>query len=109
MGYEQKINQALRIAQADGEVLDSRRRALQTGDEIILDVPGQLFYRIIDMTPVLDPKAPPGLMTVHCASQVSFYAQRGQLNREFIRVRTAEEAGPMNVVALPDATTEQDV
>lgn len=78
-------------------VVEMRGRKLEVGDEVILNTGNPIFFRVIDIKPVLDPKAPPGLLQVEVAAAIHFYATRGQINPEFIRTRTAAEAGPMNV------------
>jgi hypothetical protein len=79
-----------------GSTKDARGRDLQEGDEIVLNAKGAIYYRVAKITPTLDPKAPPDLLLVHIAAIIPFYARRGAVNPEFIRVRTLEEAGPMN-------------
>jgi hypothetical protein len=78
-------------------VIDLRGRALAIGDEIIVNTPGPIFFRVLGITPVLDPNMPSNLLKVEIACAIHWHAVRGQVNPEFIRVRTAEEAGPMNV------------
>lgn len=75
-------------------VLEARGRVLAEGDEIILAVPGPIYFRVAQITPVLDPAAPPGLLHVHVGCMLTFAAKRGAINKEFVRVRTAGEAGP---------------
>jgi len=72
---------------------DHRGRPLQIGDEILLNTQGPIFYRVIGLAPVLDPKAPPNLVRIEVAAAVHFIAPKGSVNKEFIRVRTVEEAG----------------
>lgn len=82
------------------ETYDARKRVLQEGDEIILAVPGPLFFRVAKITPVLDPSAPPGMLFVHVGCMLTFTAKRGAVNREFVRVRSVQEAGPAEFVLL---------
>ena len=77
--------------------LDARGRVLQEGDEIILNVRGPIYFRVAQITPMLDPNAPPGMLHVHVAAILTFMAKRGAMNAEFVRVRTAEEAGPQQL------------
>jgi hypothetical protein len=79
---------------------DARGRILQEGDEIILNVRGPIYFRIAQITPNLDPKAPPDMLLVHVGVMVPFAAKRGAINPEFIRVRTLAEAGPTNFQVL---------
>lgn len=100
MGREGRLNPNTRefVEQHFGprDTLDARGRVLQEGDEIILALPGPVFFRIAQITPVLDPGAPPDLLHVHVGVMLTFTAKRGAINREFIRVRTEAEAGPSN-------------
>jgi hypothetical protein len=95
-------NPASRNYTGPNETLEARGRVLQEGDEIILQVPGPIYFRVAQITPVLDPAAPPGLLHVHVGCMLTFTAKRGVVNREFVRVRTGEEAGP-SVFKLLDA------
>lgn len=94
MGADARSNPQSREYQGPGVVLEARGRVLNEGDEIILAIPGPLYFRVAQIAPVLDPDAPPGLLVVHVGCMLSFTAKRGAINREFVRVRTGEEAGP---------------
>lgn len=78
-------------------IVDLRGRKLEIGDEVMLNTGNPIFFRVIAINPVLDPKAPPGLMQIEVAAAIHFYAPKNKVQLEFIRTRTAEEAGPMNV------------
>ena len=99
MGRESRNNPNVGAPRSTA-ILDARRRPLQEGDELILAVQGPLYFRIAQIAPNLHPQAPPGMMTVHLMCAVAFASMQGQINPEFVRVRTAEEAGPSNVVLL---------
>lgn len=94
MGNEARQNPHSREFTGPLVVLEARGRPLQEGDEIILAVPGPIYFRVARIDPVLDPAAPPGLVQIHMGCMVTFGAKGGVINREFVRVRTAEEAGP---------------
>jgi hypothetical protein len=94
MGHDSRVNPGSADFRGDAVVLDARNRVLQEGDEILLSVQGPIYFRVAQIVPVLDPAAPPGLYLVHVGCMLTFTAKRGSINREFIRVRTAEEAGP---------------
>lgn len=97
MGHEARQNPFSLdgAAPSTPEVRDARGRLLQADDEIILAVPGPVYFRVAGVTPVLDPKAPPGLLNVHMGCMMTFTVKSGSAaHREFVRVRTAEEAGP---------------
>jgi len=76
---------------------DARGRVLQEGDEILLNVKGPVYYRVVKIRPNLDSKLPPDMVYVDVAVVIPFLCQGGAINREFIRVRTIDEAGPTNV------------
>lgn len=76
-------------------VLDARGRALKPGDEVIVSGPGPFYFRVVEVSPTIDPRLPPGTLHVAFGTVLHFAAQRGVVNAEFVRVRTAEEAGPM--------------
>lgn len=80
--------------------LDARGRVLQEGDEILLRSAHDVYFRVMSITASLDPRAPGDLLMVHIGVMIPFAAQRGKVNPEFIRVRTAQEAGPMNIEIL---------
>jgi hypothetical protein len=94
MGHESRINLLTEV------VREARGRELREGDEIILAIPGPIYFRVAAITPVLDPAAPPGLMQVHLGCMLTFGAKVGTINREFVRVRTEQEAGPMSFKLL---------
>ena len=84
----------------NASTLDARGRVLQEGDEIILNIRGPIYFRVANITPILDPNAPANMLQVHVAAILTFMAKRGAMNNEFIRVRTAEEAGPQQFKML---------
>lgn len=103
MGSGARSNPASTEFTGPAVVLEARGRELKEGDEIILSIPGPIYFRVAQLSPVLDPALPPGLVYVHVGYMLTFTAKRSQLNREFIRVRTGEEAGP-SMFKLLDAT-----
>ncbi len=103
---ESRNNPRAREYKGPNEVLDARRRPLEPGDEIILGSSGPVYMRVVSVSPALDPRLPPGQMQITLGCVVHFLAQRGTVNPEFIRVRTAEEAGPLPMQGLPDDEPE---
>lgn len=96
MGYEKRAGWSKdEGVNMQPSVLEARGRVLQEGDEVVLNIPGHVYYRVAGITPNLDPNLPSHLMTVHLAVVVTFAAKAGEINREFIRVRTVDEAGPL--------------
>ncbi len=102
MGRDARLNPFTKEGIGEPIVFDHRNRPLQEGDEILLNVPGPIFFRVLGIRPVLDPGAPPNLMLVDVAASVTFTTQREERAKVFIRVRTAEEAGPLPFMKLPD-------
>jgi len=107
MGSAARLNPGSREFTGATEVLEARGRVLQEGDEIILAIPGPLYFRVAQITPVLDPAAPPGLVQIHVGCMLTFGAKRGAINREFVRVRTAQEAGPSQFTLLDARPTAE--
>jgi hypothetical protein len=99
---EARHNPRAREYKGPNVVLDARARVLQPGDEVIVNGPGPFYFRVVEIGPMLDPRMPPGSMHVAFGTVLHFTAQRGQVNAEFVRVRTAEEAGPMPMAAKED-------
>lgn len=98
MGKEQRAKEA--AMELSAGTLDARGRTLQEGDEILLRNGQNVYFRVMQITPTLDPQAPADLLLVHVGVLIPFAAKRGAVNPEFIRVRTAQEAGPMNIQLL---------
>lgn len=94
---------------------DARGRVLQEGDEILLNTRGPIYYRISKIEPVPLSQLQPGqdpaqlrrMLYVHVGVMLTFTAVRGQINGEFVRVRTAEEAGPSPFQLLDVVDTQQ--
>lgn len=102
MGRDERLNPTAQQARIDG-IVEARGRKLEIGDEVLLSVPNPIYYRVIDIRPVLDPKAPPGMMQIELGAAIHFFSPKGVPQREFIRVREAAEAGPSPLVRLEDA------
>lgn len=79
--------------------LDRYGRALEPGAEVVVQSPHpQPPYRVLQVTPALDPKLPPGALYVDVICRWRFVAARNTPVNEFLLVRTPEEAG---VIAHP--------
>lgn len=102
MGKDQRLREA--TMELSVGTKDARGRVLQEGDEIILTVPGPIYYRVISIAPAVDPLAPANMLIVRVAAAIPFAAARGAVNPEFVRVRTAEEAGPLPFSLRPTAS-----
>src|SRR3989304_5585865 len=79
---------------------DAKGRPLREGDEVILNLPSPIYFRVAQVTPVLDPTAPRGTYHVHLGTMFSFTLKGGAVTPAIIRVRTVEEAGPSNLRLL---------
>lgn len=95
MGHDAKQNPGSPTYIGPNDVLDSRGRALQEGDEIIVVLNGPTYMRVAKIVPAMGMDAPPGSMLITLSAAYQFGAMRGTVNPEFIRVRTVEEAGPL--------------
>lgn len=101
---ESKLNPFARGHKPEQQgALDARRRPLQIDDEVILDTGHPIYFRVIGIKPAMDPRLPPNQILVEVAAALHFLCTNGQPNPEFIRVRTAEEAGPSNLVKIDNA------
>lgn len=110
MGHEARNNPLSIESKLQPFVRDARGRILAEGDEVLLDTGGHpIYYRVVSITPVLDPKAPPNLMRIEVAATTAWNAIRETQNMEFIRVRTAEEAGPSVFKRLPPDEGDQNL
>lgn len=89
-------------------IVEARGRKLEIGDEIMLNIAGPIYFRVINIRPALHPKIPPGMLQIEIAAAVHFYAPRGMPQREFIRVRTAEEAGELPIKLADDIEPPTD-
>ena len=106
MGHGERSNPFSRANRADG-IIDARGRKLEVGDEVMLNLSGPIFLRVVDIRPYLHPQAPAGMLQIEVAVGLHFFAPQGIPQREFIRVRTAEEAGPTNVVKLDEPAGDE--
>ena len=75
-------------------VRDIFGRELKEGDEVFLGLKGPILFRIVKITPNLDPRSSPNLVYVEFGARAMFQCMREAKNQEFIRTRTEEEAGP---------------
>lgn len=70
---------------------DSLGRPLQEGDEVLLVVTAPTRFRIVEITPVVDPRAPQNMLKLTFRADAIFIAARGLKNPEFLLVRTVQE------------------
>jgi len=73
---------------------DAKNRPLTEGDEVLLHLKMPVFFRVAQITPILDPGVRPGSYHVHVGTMLTFTMKGGAAHAELIRVATAEEVGP---------------
>ncbi len=94
MGREEKLNPNANVLLRDG-----MGRALEEGDVVILTGTQQQMFRILQMGTMLEmpnqPNMPKHAVKIQLLAMPVFVSSRGAADPTFIRVATAEEAGPM--------------
>lgn len=80
-----------------GAALDGLGRPLDEGDGVFLSLRAPGLYRVLGITPVLDPNQPPGRLHVHVAHFETLTVERGQPVTAIMRVGTAVECPPMPI------------
>lgn len=70
---------------------DQLGRDLQVGDEVQVPALVSPRYRVVDVTPALEPGAPDGAIRVVLVAQVALYVDGRQPAEQLLRVRTAAE------------------
>lgn len=102
MGKESRLNPTSTLG-TPASTRDARGRLLQEGDEVLLHIPGPIYFRVARVAPSLDPKAPPNAIHLTLTARADFVAIRDQANLEFIRVRSAEEITNAETTTSPAA------
>lgn len=74
---------------------DAFGRPLAEGDGVLLTLSGPILFRVAQIEASLDPRLPPGVMTLHLLATASFQVKPGAKHHEFLRVGTIAELGPM--------------
>jgi hypothetical protein len=91
---ESKHNPFARNTAVAAVILDRYGRELEEGAEVVVasqhPVPP---FRVLKVTPAMDPKLPPGALYVDLICRWRFVAARNTPVSELLQVRTAEEAG----------------
>lgn len=100
MGHDARLREAAGGLAMNQGPKDAFGRTLHEGDEVILVTRGPIVFRVAQITPVLDPNAPRGLHHLHLASMATLTVKGGAAHGEFIRVQTAEEAGPSPITMV---------
>lgn len=73
-------------------IQDAYGRVLEPGDEVIFHQAVAPRARLVSVTPVLDPKAPPGFVQVVLRSDWRVVFQAGQPVAEMLKVQSVQEA-----------------
>lgn len=75
-------------------VLDRFGRQLSTGDVILYSPTTPISARLTRMVPVLDPGAPPNLVTIEFVAKFQFHVQKGNPLSDIVLLGMTEEAVP---------------
>jgi hypothetical protein len=76
------------------DVRDGFNRVLHRGDLVTLAQPiGLTLFRVVDISPNLDPTAPAGTMKVFLRADVPMVVRTNQPTQALVRLLSAEEAG----------------
>lgn len=91
------------------QVQDRFGRGVRPGDLVLFHPEQDILYQVDSITPVMDPAAQPGLVTLQMTARVPVYAMAGQpvLNMVFIdhtTQRMASESGAEGTVPVGGAS-----
>lgn len=75
-------------------ILDRFGRPLSVGDVILYSPTMPVSARLTRMVPVLDPGAPPNLVTIEYVAKFQFHVPKGQPLTDLVLLGTTEEAVP---------------
>ena len=103
MGIESRHNPNVHLAQGPARVRDAIGKVLEVGDEI-LALTSKVVMRIASISPMMDPKAPPGAMLVTMVSRVVMVVPRDQGVEDLYFLRHQAEIGDG---AIPGAGEQQ--
>lgn len=73
-------------------VVDRIGRPLQAGDLVQWRTPYDLFWRVVDAVPMLDPGAAPGAIRLRLEAAVPMVLQAGQRMMEFTKIPELSQA-----------------
>jgi hypothetical protein len=90
-------------ALSSGQVhaVDRFRNKIEAGQKILFRPPYDLIFEVVSVTPLLDPNAPAGMITLHLAVQVPVHVQANVENPQLIIVGGAPHAQQTQPAATP--------
>lgn len=106
MGRLEQLSKAARMAVRNGggpAVLDRFNNPIPVGGMVIYHPPVDLVYQVVDVRPVMDPRAPKGLATVTLQVQFPIQVPFGHPNMQLLCI-----AGPQPIAGAEgtDAATD---
>lgn len=72
-------------------IKDAMDRVLHLGDKLMITTGQPALYTLVDVQPVLDPRAPKGTVQVTLQSTLPMMAKDGQRLPGFVRIMTVAE------------------
>lgn len=79
----------------DRDIKDRFGRILQIGDVLLLDGKGSIPWRIADLKPDLDPRAPAGQQVIVLVTDIITRIPPGVQVQDFIKIQDASELPPL--------------
>ncbi len=106
MGRDERENPFNRFRQAEGrssrETYDRNGRLIGEGDIVHLIGKGDVMWRVTSVKPVMDPKAPPGLVELALVAAFVTGVPGGQNVMDVIKCKDATEVAPPVAIAQGD-------
>jgi len=109
MGRDARSNPRSAEFTGEAQILDGLGRQLEVGDEIIVNTAKPPLFRILAITPMLDPRAAPGTIMVQLASMTGWVSHRNVPNPEFLLVRQAADAPPSPIQMIEKPADDRKV
>ncbi len=108
MGVMEKLNPRSQrnAATAMPQVRDAVGKILEIGDEVLIVNPSCLF-RVGEITPVMDPGAPPNTMLVTLVTRLALVAQRDHGVEHLYVLRHQAEIGD-GAIKLPELPDDEE-
>src|ERR1700682_483693 len=102
MGHASRLNPNAHLGQAPARVRDAVGKVLEVGDEVLIVNPAQPM-RVAEITPLMDPGAPAGMMVLVLVCKLQIAAPRDQAIDHLYVLRHQAEIGDG---AIPEAPRE---
>lgn len=78
---------------SESVIRDAMGRPLNIGDRLIVTNGEPPVYSVVDIKPLLHPKAPKGALTLVLQNTFQLHVKDGSVLPDFLRVQTAAEQG----------------